>query len=111
MLVCFFFQAEDGIRDYKVTGVQTCALPISIAWPNASAAAANFEAARSRSPSRNARSPGIERVVIAPRLGDGASPFCHVCRKTAQVAESVSAARSSGDAVTDARAIGRSPSV
>src|SRR5205807_4603516 len=23
------FQAEDGIRDYKVTGVQTCALPIS----------------------------------------------------------------------------------
>src|SRR2546426_6969693 len=26
----FFFQAEDGIRDYKVTGVQTCALPILI---------------------------------------------------------------------------------
>src|SRR5256885_11015014 len=28
---CFFFQAEDGIRDYKVTGVQTCALPICAA--------------------------------------------------------------------------------
>src|SRR5256885_11421007 len=27
-LEVFFFQAEDGIRDYKVTGVQTCALPI-----------------------------------------------------------------------------------
>src|SRR5207244_6420576 len=27
--VCFFFQAEDGIRDDLVTGVQTCALPIS----------------------------------------------------------------------------------
>src|SRR5690606_9371846 len=27
--VLFFFQAEDGIRDYHVTGVQTCALPIS----------------------------------------------------------------------------------
>src|SRR6266446_10077304 len=27
----FFFQAEDGIRDYKVTGVQTCALPIYLA--------------------------------------------------------------------------------
>src|SRR5256885_11434890 len=27
----FFFQAEDGIRDYRVTGVQTCALPISAA--------------------------------------------------------------------------------
>src|SRR6266566_8894400 len=29
LYVVFFFQAEDGIRDYKVTGVQTCALPIS----------------------------------------------------------------------------------
>src|SRR5256885_15128570 len=28
VVVFFFFQAEDGIRDYKVTGVQTCALPI-----------------------------------------------------------------------------------
>src|ERR1039457_7606628 len=27
-LFFFFLQAEDGIRDYKVTGVQTCALPI-----------------------------------------------------------------------------------
>ena len=26
----FFFQAEDGIRDRLVTGVQTCALPISV---------------------------------------------------------------------------------
>src|SRR5436190_15429618 len=31
MLFFFFFQAEDGIRDHCVTGVQTCALPISIA--------------------------------------------------------------------------------
>src|SRR2546426_923161 len=30
MLFFFFFQAEDGIRDYKVTGVQTCALPICL---------------------------------------------------------------------------------
>src|SRR5438034_11181006 len=28
-LLFFFFQAEDGIRDHCVTGVQTCALPIS----------------------------------------------------------------------------------
>src|SRR5205085_4747256 len=28
----FFFQAEDGIRDLTVTGVQTCALPISAVW-------------------------------------------------------------------------------
>src|SRR2546430_4120340 len=32
-LFFFFFQAEDGIRDLTVTGVQTCALPISAALP------------------------------------------------------------------------------
>src|SRR5262249_56454987 len=34
-LLCFFFffQAEDGIRDWSVTGVQTCALPICIDAP------------------------------------------------------------------------------
>src|SRR2546430_4695541 len=30
MRCCFFFQAEDGIRDLTVTGVQTCALPICL---------------------------------------------------------------------------------
>src|SRR5437773_3684774 len=29
LVIFFFFQAEDGIRDRDVTGVQTCALPIS----------------------------------------------------------------------------------
>src|SRR5690606_40493317 len=28
LILFFFFQAEDGIRDFHVTGVQTCALPI-----------------------------------------------------------------------------------
>src|SRR5476649_2934345 len=33
--LCFFFQAEDGIRGHCVTGVQTCALPILMAgWGN-----------------------------------------------------------------------------
>src|SRR5438876_6798997 len=31
----FFFQAEDGIRDGRVTGVQTCALPISVGTASA----------------------------------------------------------------------------
>src|SRR5699024_11974142 len=31
-LLPVFFQAEDGIRDRNVTGVQTCALPISAKW-------------------------------------------------------------------------------
>src|SRR5690606_40783255 len=30
----FFFQAEDGIRDFHVTEVQTCALPILVTWEN-----------------------------------------------------------------------------
>src|SRR5256884_903219 len=36
--IFFFFQAEDGIRDVAVTGVQTCALPISAGIPVARAA-------------------------------------------------------------------------
>src|SRR5256885_3972228 len=36
-LFFFFFQAEDGIRDYRVTGVQTCALPILPIWDVAAA--------------------------------------------------------------------------
>src|SRR2546427_2306085 len=36
-LFFFFFQAEDGIRDLTVTGVQTCALPISLRGDSAGA--------------------------------------------------------------------------
>src|SRR5256885_2877422 len=55
----FFFQAEDGIRDYKVTGVQTCALPISLrsrparATPAHRAIAAGWRAC-ARPPARSA---------------------------------------------------------
>src|SRR5690606_40669850 len=35
-LLFFFFQAEDGIRDFHVTGVQTCALPICRRWSTVS---------------------------------------------------------------------------
>src|SRR5437870_10637427 len=38
----FFFQAEDGIRDGHVTGVQTCALPIFWRWPISSALRERF---------------------------------------------------------------------
>src|SRR5690606_40869674 len=34
---CFFFQAEDGIRGFHVTGVQTCALPICLSGRHAGA--------------------------------------------------------------------------
>src|SRR5437868_11091353 len=42
----FFFQAEDGIRDRNVTGVQTCALPISARDRNRSFQAVYFPATK-----------------------------------------------------------------
>src|SRR3989449_2038713 len=42
----FFFQAEDGIRDVAVTGVQTCALPIYIARGSAEVQTGNTQAER-----------------------------------------------------------------
>src|SRR5215510_5290027 len=58
LLGCFFFQAEDGIRDGHVTGVQTCALPILLCtrslvamargqWGQAQAFASQARAVRS----------------------------------------------------------------
>src|SRR5205809_4671993 len=54
----FFFQAEDGIRDVAVTGVQTCALPISRAPSRASSRtwARPARASRSRRYGRPSRS-------------------------------------------------------
>src|SRR5437870_7406191 len=48
----FFFQAEDGIRDGHVTGVQTCALPISKEPREAGDAAAAVAEAVAKKPSR-----------------------------------------------------------
>src|SRR3712207_7147059 len=52
----FFFQAEDGIRDIGVTGVQTCALPISEprgdALPSAVQLPAGHQAAAEAGPDR-----------------------------------------------------------
>src|SRR5204863_5399161 len=70
-LLCFFFffQAEDGIRDLYVTGVQTCALPICT---SESAICATMKAALNRrlatasvprSPSRSASCRSEERRV------------------------------------------------
>src|SRR5256885_7091678 len=61
----FFFQAEDGIRDYKVTGVQTCALPISVLAAGA---------AEGGGPQRSARPP---RGAHGHRRHRGADPRLH----------------------------------
>src|SRR5256885_716889 len=55
----FFFQAEDGIRDYKVTGVQTCALPICVKFHDGSLFTADdvlFSLRRARSATSDMRS-------------------------------------------------------
>src|SRR5688500_20126379 len=67
----FFFQAEDGIRDYKVTGVQTCALPI---WARScrcrSPQSLRFRAARRRCrPRRTPRSPPRQARSEERRVG------------------------------------------
>src|SRR5688572_32180787 len=54
LFVFFFFQAEDGIRDLTVTGVQTCALPIC-AGPVA--VADGRGAGRGTTPARRAPAP------------------------------------------------------
>src|SRR5690349_24815922 len=48
----FFFQAEDGIRDLYVTGVQTCALPIFVNSPRTTAAVGALVTVLAVKPSR-----------------------------------------------------------
>src|SRR5207249_8123966 len=67
-LPLFFFQAEDGIRDLNVTGVQTCALPISIAgslFSEIEAKAAFWQRPRRLAPAR-VTPPPATRVPEAP---------------------------------------------
>src|SRR5439155_6491856 len=62
---CFFFQAEDGIRDGHVTGVQTCALPI---WKRPSSLARNVAPIPSgESPDGTGGSPVLPRTVFQTR--------------------------------------------
>src|SRR5256885_10509284 len=89
MTFFFFFQAEDGIRDYKVTGVQTCALPISqpaprrpgrdLARPPGPAGGERPGLAQPREPGLCGRGPGLRpagqcRLQWAPTRGGGALP-------------------------------------
>src|SRR2546422_3755982 len=74
----FFFQAEDGIRDVAVTGVQTCALPISAATVRHSRATAcaslrreltgEPDAGKSACPVRGGESGSRNRAALSPTL-------------------------------------------
>src|SRR5438067_2172107 len=72
----FFFQAEDGIRDRNVTGVQTCALPISPAGGAAPAGGLPDHLGERRAPGREPRDRSEERRVgkeFSPRRWQAAS--------------------------------------
>src|SRR6266496_411549 len=75
----FFFQAEDGIRYLYVTGVQTCALPISSGWAPWTAASAAFPAtpASAFAPTRTASASFARHGVGAtePRI----TRACRIC--------------------------------
>src|SRR5690606_40088404 len=66
--VIFFFQAEDGIRDFHVTGVQTCALPISArTGPAPRTVTASPWQGNPRSPPRSAPAPEAPRTPPGTR--------------------------------------------
>src|SRR2546430_11169369 len=64
IVVFFFFQAEDGIRDLTVTGVQTCALPISRRPPDGCTAPGR--SSRGRRP-RGRPATAASRAACRPR--------------------------------------------
>src|SRR2546425_10273649 len=78
----FFFQAEDGIRDKLVTGVQTCALPISLRVRLSPAPRAPDEAADPQGLGEGAGPLGLERPqrcespgrAVADHRGRGPEP-------------------------------------
>src|SRR5689334_20439914 len=64
----FFFQAEDGIRDGTVTGVQTCALPIFDSWSNYNAHNTEVNIPAGTPTVNNAPTlPGQDDTVVTPR--------------------------------------------
>src|SRR5205823_8960523 len=64
----FFFQAEDGIRDKLVTGVQTCALPISLSLPEPRRRDVRRRAtATVRTAARHLRGAAIRRLLRRPQ--------------------------------------------
>ena len=72
--IFFFFQAEDGIRDIGVTGVQTCALPISVEGekrpkPNFEAAAAKLGVTKEQIKEAFGPRPRRDLAAAASKLG------------------------------------------
>src|SRR5438270_3944958 len=78
MLLCFlqyffFFQAEDGIRDLTVTGVQTCALPIAADGPATRISTPSVANASLRSAKRSSADAGLGDGTAAVREASAAA--------------------------------------
>src|SRR5204863_2182521 len=67
MRLRFFFQAEDGIRDLYVTGVQTCALPISASETESARLAEQRQHAEELAAGEAAKRRDLERAGLAER--------------------------------------------
>src|SRR3712207_8428988 len=68
-MIIFFFQAEDGIRDIGVTGVQTCALPISPRAPAACCLVAGGSSLGARGARVGAGCRDLSRLLPVHALG------------------------------------------
>src|SRR5256885_3516919 len=71
----FFFQAEDGIRHYKVTGVQTCALPICLMAKGGAAAAFAKQGTNLRVGFASINSDPVVRLDVAQFTGNARKAF------------------------------------
>src|SRR5690554_8204290 len=73
--LCFFFQAEDGIRDADVTGVQTCALPISFLFCGKRAYSANSSTLSSTSSAASSKASPASSISASASSATS-SAFC-----------------------------------
>src|SRR2546429_6944015 len=67
-VVYFFFQAEDGIRDVAVTGVQTCALPISSSCTKAASSSIQWKPLASSANCFSSNRRSFTRISFLPSV-------------------------------------------
>src|SRR5207237_2535306 len=98
-LFVFFFQAEDGIRDSSVTGVQTCALPICgpILPARKMVRSLNSRASRATfTPAQIGRASCRERVEIAVVAGEGKEKRARAVERSGEAPSRLDGARHEG---------------
>src|SRR6266498_2033183 len=108
----FFFQAEDGIRDADVTGVQTCALPISLGGPDSDASpdrppGLSARRARAGQVPNSVTMPSTANATITtairPRTSIHSPHACHHSACIAHFSDMRTAGREPGRVVGDSR--------